>query len=312
MLYFRPKKVLRKVSTVIWKYLANKLRLSSYFFGGRHPSEEYTSHKWFSRSNEQAGDDAVAARDGGFRRVPNNDYVALPRDMRATAAVHENGEPFDEAARTLMNAQDQEAEKMKRLVKDDYTVVYIPPHFRYRVILFMVLLWGITALLVGIFIGAPLHLGRSILKSFVDEDLHDGYSLIVGFYVLWACYLVGKSIDRLDKRRQRKLWVGPRAHLPIYAIKRALIWLVAISYMLFFFSILIPTLLSVVIELYIVIPIRFMVDSHFAPRIRIVDMWSLGIVYSNIALYLYQLQPRNRLAGGLQNVCNRQFASRIC
>jgi len=305
MHYFRPKKVVRKASTGIWKYLAAKLRLSSYFFGGRYPSEEYTDRRWVSNflgSVQQGDEDLTKVRDGGYRRVPNTDHIALPRDMRATAPVHENGEPLDEEARMLMISQDQEAEKAKRLVKDDYIVVYIPPHFRYRIILFIILLWVVAAIYVGLFVGAPLQLGRSIFKLFVSKDVHDGYSFLLGFYVLWACYVVGKSLDKLDKRRQRRAWVGPRAELPVYVTKRALMWLTAVTYMLFCFGAVIPTLLSFVVDLYVVLPIRFMADPHLTPRIRVFDMWALGILYINIFVHIYQLRPTNRLSAGLQNV----------
>ena len=44
--YFRPRKALRRFGTFIWKYLARQLRLSSYMFGGRFASEEYTPKHW--------------------------------------------------------------------------------------------------------------------------------------------------------------------------------------------------------------------------------------------------------------------------
>jgi hypothetical protein len=45
-----------------------------------------------------------------------------------------------------------------------------------------------------------------------------------------------------------------------------------------------------------------MIDPHMVPRVRMVDQWALGVVYSNIVLHCYQLQPGNRLSVGLQNV----------
>jgi E3 ubiquitin-protein ligase MARCH6 len=90
--------------------------------------------------------------------------------------------------------------------------------------------------------------------------------------------------------------------LAIFAFKRGLLWLMTISYMVLCLGVVIPTLISLVVDLYIILPFRFMIDPHMVPRFRMVDQWALGVVYSNIVLHCYQLQPGNRLSGGLQNV----------
>ncbi|KAF8880202.1 hypothetical protein BD779DRAFT_1549951 [Infundibulicybe gibba] len=248
MHYFRPRKALRTLATSVWKYLATRLRLTSYFFGGRHACEEYTPVKWTKNFVRPAGEivEAEVIRDGIFRRVPAVDNIPLPRDMRATVSVTEDGEPIDEEARQLMLIQDTEAEKAKRNVKDDYRVVYIPPHFRYRVISFIALLWVIGAVFLGVSVALPIQLGRSFFKLFTQRDIHDGYSLIVGSYLLWGCYIIGKAIDRLDKRRQRRSGDGPRADLRVLVIKRGLLWVAKISYMVVFLGIVIPTLISLI------------------------------------------------------------------
>src|ERR1700722_719137 len=306
MHYLRPRKLLKKFSTLIWKYLAHELRLTSYFFGERHPSEEYASSNRilnFFKPDGQAESDSAGISDGSFRRVPNTDHVALPRDMRATAAVHENGEPFDEEAQKLIAAQNLEAEKAKRLVKDDYIVVYIPPHFRYRAMIFIFLLWIIGAVFVGFLVAFPIQLGRCFFKFFTSEQVHDGYSFIMGFYGFWGCYIIGKSIDRLDKRRQRRSEVGPRSQLALYVIKRALLWVPNAAYISLFLGVVIPILVAFVVDLYVVLPTRLAVNPHMIPRIRVVDMWALGIVYSNIIFHVYRLQPENRIMAGVRNVC---------
>jgi E3 ubiquitin-protein ligase MARCH6 len=304
MYYFRPKKVLRKLSLVLWKFLAARLRLSSYLFGGRHPDEEFSPKDWKSVFFGSTTADPTNVKNGSFRRVPNTDHVALTREMRATAAVNENGEPVDMVAVALVNAQNAEAQKAKRDAKDDYTVVYIPPHFRYRVLTFIFLLWVIGAVALGLAVGVPIQFGRSFFKLFIAHDIHDGYSLIAGFYLLWVCYLVGKSVDRLDKRRQRRAGDGPRGDLFVLVMKRSLLWTAKISYMIFFLGIVIPILISFVVELYIVLPIRFIFDPTLVPRVRIVDAWTMGLLFANIALHVHRIQVPNRITPGLQNIAN--------
>jgi E3 ubiquitin-protein ligase MARCH6 len=222
--------------------------------------------------------------------------------MRATAAVTEKGEPFDEEARKLIQAQNLEAEKAKRNIGDDYIIVYLPPGFRHRVILFIFCLWAVGAASLGVFVALPIILGRLFFKLFISDDVHDGYSFIVGFYLLWACYLVGKSIDRLDKRRQRRVDVGPRSTLSLYVVKRALLWIPKAIYMVIFLGIVIPILIAFAVDLYVVLPIRLALNPHLTPRIRVVDMWALGIVYINIFLHVYRLQAESWLTVGIQNV----------
>jgi len=304
MHHFRPKKTVKDFAKVIWKFLAARLRLTSYFFGDRHPDEEYTPNHWriLSLRLPELLLDVNPIHDGCFRRVPATDHLALPRDVRATAPVTENGEPVDDAARTLIALQNDEAEKAKRNAKEDYIVVYIPPHFRQRLITFIALIWVIGAFLLGVSVALPIQLGRSFFALFVSREVHDGYSFIIGFYLLWACYLIGTAIDRLDKRRQRISSDGPRADLRLLIVKRGLLWTAKALYMIIFLGIVIPTLVAFVVDLYVVLPVRFTLHPEVTPRIRVVDAWALGLLYAKIALHTNRIQPQNRITTGIQHI----------
>jgi len=304
MHYFRPKKAIKDVATIVWKFLATRLRLTSYFFGDRHSQEEYTPKRWqdnLIRPETYVEDDDIIP-DGTFRRVPATDNLALPREMRATVTVDADGEPIDAAGRELMALQNHEAEKAKHNIKDDYMVVYIPPYFRWRIITFIALLWIIGAVFVGFMVAVPVSLGRGFFRLFTERDIHDGYSFIVGFYLIWVCYLTAQAIDRLDRRRKRRSVDGPRANLQVLIVKRGLLWLAKTVYMMFFLGIVIPILLAVVIDLYIILPIRFSLNPNMVPRIRVVDQWALGLLYAKIALHAHRIQPPNRVTLGLQHI----------
>ncbi|KAJ7095466.1 hypothetical protein C8R43DRAFT_907918 [Mycena crocata] len=306
MHYFRPRTGIKRVSKALWKFLASRLRLSSYLFGGRHPYEEYTSRHWSTlifRAEEDL-EDTTNVKDGAFRRVPATDNISLPRDMRATAAVTEHGDPVDQEARELIAMQNEEAVKAKRVVQEDYMIVYIPPHFRYRVCLFIAILWVLGAVFLGVVFALPIQLGRSFFGLFVSRPVHDGYSFIAGTYLLWACYLIGRAIDRLDKRRQRRGGDEPRADLRLLVIKRGFLWMAKITYMILFLGILIPTLISLVVDLYIVLPIRLSLDPTLVPRIRIVDSWAMGLLYAKIMLHINRTQPPNPITRGMQHITN--------
>ncbi|KAJ3931188.1 MAG: hypothetical protein NXY57DRAFT_1081369, partial [Lentinula lateritia] len=307
MTYFRPRRALRKFTMVVWKGLARRLRLTSYFFGLRLAEEEYTPKKFsLSRIIYGPSKDAsilVEDYDGSFRRVPNTDDLAIPRDIPATVAVTATGEPVNEEAMILMTQQDMETVQAKHSIRQDFTVVYIPPYFRYRMILFVLILWTFGALCLGISVALPILIGRGFFGMVFKgkREVHDGYSIIAGFYMLWACWVVGRAVDRLDKRRQRWGNEGPRASLWWLAVKRGLLWIVKASYMAVFLGIVIPTLVGGVVELYIVLPFKLRLSPDIVvPRIRVLECWATGILYMKIAMRVTRRQAQNPIARGVQ------------
>lgn len=274
-------------------------------FGGRHSDEERDlPHIGWFRIRNPGGkvEDGGLLSHGSYRRVPNSDNVAVPRDMRATAKVDVNGLPIDDEARGLIAAQDAEAEKAKRNPKEDYTVVYIPSHFQYRIGLFILALWVIGCVFVTAAVSAPILLGRGVFNLFTDRQMHDGYAFLVGFYALWGCWVVGHAVERMDRRRQRRSADDSRGNWPLYFLKRSVLWLAKISYIIFSVGIIIPALLGLVVELYIVMPIRLSLNPDLVPNVRVVDMWALGIIYAKIALHANRLRPLNRITAGFNHV----------
>ncbi|KAI0788709.1 hypothetical protein C8Q75DRAFT_879244 [Abortiporus biennis] len=307
MHYFKPKRALHKFGIHLWRYLASQLRLTSYMFGDRHASEEFTSKRWNWRKFFVAPggiqmDDAEAIHDGTFRRVPNSDNIALVKGERATVQVDENGAPVNEEEARVMHLQDQEALKAKRTIKDDFTIIYLPPHVRYRISLFILALWIVGSVLLAGTLAGPILVGRGFFRLFYSNHVHDGYSFLVGFYLLWGCWLVGHAVGKMDRRRQRRGGDEPRARLPLYVAKRGLLWLAQVSYLAIFLGFVIPTLIALVMELYIILPLRYSLDPDLQPRIRIVDMWALGVVYTKIALRAQRLQGDGPLARGIDHL----------
>ncbi|KAF5353123.1 hypothetical protein D9758_008724 [Tetrapyrgos nigripes] len=323
MNYFRPRKALKKFATKVWQALAKRLRLTSYFFGGRWKAEEYTPKTWSLKRLLNLGAGAVedapvnpAEYDGTFRRVPATDHIALPREMRATADVDFQGKPVSEAAASLMLQQDMEAHKAKRNPKDDYLIVYIPPSFRYRIISFIALLWSIGALCLGLGVAIPIQLGRAFFNLTLGREVHDGYSIIAGFYLLWGCWIIGRNIDKLDKRRQRKNSEGPRAALWWLVVKRGLLWLVKASFLAFFLGVVLPALIGIAVELYFVLPIKLALQrtsisdmEMTVPKLRIVECWAMGLLYMNIALKAARRPQRNTLSRGIQRILTNGWSN---
>jgi E3 ubiquitin-protein ligase MARCH6 len=282
-------------------------------FGERHPDEEFTTQfdAWIPFLRRSSGDIEAASKtpDGTFRRVPASDNIALPKDMRATAEVLEDGTPANPVAEELVAAQDAEAAKAKRDIKNDYLIVYFPPNFRLRIFGFIASVWVIVAVLAAIFIAVPMQLGRHFFCLFTSKELHDGYSFLAGLYLLWACYLVAKTLERMDKRRQRRGGDGPRAEFAVFFVKRSLLWLSKIAYMGIFLGIIIPILFALVIDMYIVMPVRLTLNPTLVIHIRIVDMWALGLVYGKIFMRINR-RPQFDVGRGVVTVSQRWLLAR--
>jgi E3 ubiquitin-protein ligase MARCH6 len=316
MRYLRPRKIIYRISVRVWKFLTARLRLTSYMFGDRSLKEEYQTRyrTWaaFFRRSAKDVEEVTKTRNGTFRRVPASDNIALPRDMRATAEVLENGAPANDVARELIALQNAEATKAKRDVRVDYIVVYFPPRFRTRIIAFVAAVWTIMAIVAAVCIAIPVQFGRLFFTLFTSSQVHDGYSFLAGFYLLWACYLVLKAAERMDKQRQHRTGDGPRAEFAVFFAKRSLLWLSKIAYMAIFLGFIIPTLLGLVVDLYIVTPVRLTLNPTLVPSIRLVDMWSLGLVYCKVVIRIrrrIQLPPR--IYRPLQMVCRRVSLRRL-
>ena len=129
----------------------------------------------------------------------------------------------------------------------------------------------------------PVKIGRRFFALFTSSELHDSYSFLAGFYLLWACYAIAYAADWMNQRRLRMGTKHSRPDFMVFFPKRSLLWISKISHMVVFPGIVIPTLLGLVVDLYIILPIRLTHNSDMVPRIRMVDMWSLSIVYAKIA-----------------------------
>jgi E3 ubiquitin-protein ligase MARCH6 len=270
-------------------------------FGGKYPKEELTYPNWFSRKDGKV--------EGGYRRVPNRDGIALVKGRPVIIRTDKHGVALSEAGRELMKLQNAECIKAKREVQKDYTVIYVPPQFRLRILAFIagVSLLGIFALTISI--GVPVPLGRHIFSFFTSEEVHDGYSFIVGCSLVWTCFTVGKAVNECTNRRLIKINASTndpdspsagenhtinRASWGLFMLKEGVKWIGQVSWLAFWLGFTIPILVSVTVDLYLVFPLRHLADPGFALRIDIPMAWMSGILYIMISLKVAKRQPGPR------------------
>ncbi|KAF9643220.1 hypothetical protein BDM02DRAFT_3264187 [Thelephora ganbajun] len=152
---------------------------------------------------------------------------------------------FKEAARLvvhnwLFNLQNAEAEPHKHNADEDYTIVYIFPYFKYRITIFI------------------QRSGR-VLYNYRNNACRTG---LVGLKdlpaihcsgssrcILVRCWLVAQTIEHLDRHRQRRENGPP-------------------SYMAFFLAFVISILMALVIEMYVLLPVKLVHDPKLVVKIN--------------------------------------------
>ena len=292
--YFRPRRYAIELVHSFSKGLAKMLRLSSYLFGETRLDETIPSENvrifaprvlGFDTENGER-DDTLS--DGRYMRVPAQDKVSLPREIVATVAVNARGEALDERGARLMALQDAEAVKARRDPTKDYTTVYLPPRFTERIIGFFALSWIIGSFVSVAALVIPTILGRVLFKLLRDREVHDGYSFVVGLYLLRGCFYAAHVLDRMDKRRQRTHEEGPRGEYAPYIFKRSILWIGNVAWVVFWLGFVIPTLIGLVVECYISHPIRLLFTSNKTLHIKIFHVWASGLIYTKL-----MLQTRN-------------------
>ena len=132
-------------------------------------------------------------------------------------------------------------------------------------------------------------------------------SFVIGFHLPWGYWLVAQAVERLDRHRQRRE-SGSRAWWPLFLAKRTSLWLAQVSYMAFFLVFVIPTLIALVMEMYVFLPIKFIYDPRAAVKVKLVEMWVLGLFYTKIILRLPGFEAPRRMNEGIQRVRKGLFA----
>ncbi|KZV69277.1 hypothetical protein PENSPDRAFT_608901 [Peniophora sp. CONT] len=298
MRHFRPKKPLKRFAGYAWRWAAARLGLSGYMFGARAPAEEKVPG-------------------GGWRRVPASDNVIVPRGARATAKVDVHGAAGDDEQLRIVAAQNLAARRAGRDPRADYTVVHVPTHFKSRIALFLTLLWIAGCASFALALSLPLLVGRQIFAIVLGSErtVHDGYSLLAGFYALWAAFFAGWHAEHRYLRRLRSSEPGQRVSRfqnVLRATKGGVVWACKAGYIAFMLGGVIPVLLAAVIEVYCVLPLRVLfTPGGEAVRVRVVDLWALGLVYLKILARgrLIRVQAQRAAAQNANNANNANGAA---
>lgn len=296
---------------------ARFLRLSQFLLGERQKDEEghHIGRSWGDLLSGKQGDvenpvvtdqDRKAAeekgnmffvRDGRFVRAPASDQVRIPKGVKVFLEVTEDNERVDGTA--------DADEGLHGKKSGMFTQVYIPPHFRLRIFVFIFLIWVFAAVTgIGVTI-LPLVIGRRLLSSFFPQfdRMNDIYAFCVGMSIsmsaVYAVVYMQSGYRKLRESLQPMLSSPSQAATGVASVALRVIRVV---YMSAAFVVLIPSLFAVLTELYVLVPVQTYMQSEHAHVIHFIQDWALGVLYVQMAYIFIQWRSTSRLATALNTV----------
>jgi E3 ubiquitin-protein ligase MARCH6 len=298
--WIRPSDGLQEMYDWWFHRCARFLRLTNFMFGDRWLDEEgrHVRMTWRALLSLRQGDtanpvirdgdteseqekerDAYFLRDGKFVRTPASDQVRIPKGGQVFVEVDENNERID-------GNPDQD-DGLHGKTSEMFTKVYIPPFFRFRICLFIFLIWAFAATTgVGTTI-VPLVIGRRMISSLFPSHLrvNDIYAFSAGIYVFGGiCYTIfhcQRSWESMQLRIRPYIDEPRRAIPEAYAMAIHFLRLVYISAT---FSLLLPSLFALVMELYVLVPLHTYLGGGQEHVIYFVQDWTLGVLYVRMAV----------------------------
>ncbi|KAK3984572.1 putative E3 ubiquitin ligase SUD1 [Cladorrhinum sp. PSN332] len=251
---------------------------------------------------------------GRYVRAPASDQVKIPKGRLTFLNVNEDNTRQDGR---------QDLREADIYSSDHYQQVYVPPHFRVRVFLFIMFIW-IFAAITGVSLTiVPLLFGRWMFKSLIPGHIrtNDIYAFSIGAYILgtatyamWHARSIYTAVKAWASNSARAVVDGQAVWKALHVGARAL----KIIYTYAFFYIIFPFLVSALIELYVLIPLHEVRYSPLMRRavaspadatpaaevgasavlnprhtIRLIQTWTIGFLYIKVARRIVASQLRN-------------------
>lgn len=231
--------------------------------------------------------------DGRFVRTPASDQVKIPKGVRVFLEVNENNTRRDDAP-----DRDTDLYSSKQ-----YQLVYVPPHFRVRIFLFILYIW-IFAAVTGVSITiVPLVFGRWMFKRLIPGHIrsNDVYAFSIGIHILgsaaYALFHV-RSIYGAAKERLGAVVETVFQRDGVRRVFEAAALAARVIYTYFFVLVVFPLLAASLMELYALIPLHEVMygatlDKHDGKAnraanpvhtIRVIQAWTIGLLYLKLAL----------------------------
>ena len=318
--FFNPATGLNRMYTWWFRKCARALRLSHFLFGKRQEDEEghhvrRTWSDWLSRKQgdiqkpvigndrrllaEDRDTGVFFIRDGRFVLTPASDRVRIPKGVNTFVEVNEEGEIVDG-----LPGSDQGPSRSN---SELFTKVHVPPLFRVRIGLFLLLIWFFAATTGMLITIVPLVVGRFFFANLIPNHgrMNDIYAFSIGLYLLGgALYCLLHYRKFLISLRTSLFPTTDSSTAAFFRRTTAYtIRLLRLFYTYFSFAFILPSLFSLLLEFYIVIPLHTYFGSPFDRHIiHFVQDWTLGVLYVKMAGRLILWYAPSRPADALQGI----------
>lgn len=318
--FFNPSVGLNKMYGWWFRKCGRALRLSHFLFGTRMEDEEgchvhRTWNDWLLRKQgnihkpvidnprrvfaQDNDTEVVFLRDGRYVLTPASDQVRIPKGVNTFVEVNEAGMRVDGLANPNPNLYGSS--------NDMFAKVYIPPFFRVRISLLILLIW-LFAATTGVCITIiPLLFGRMVFTKLIPNHrrMNDIYAFSIGLYIIGGGLYTLLHHRKFLTALRTSLTPGSDSNtaeffrqLTIYSIR-----LLRLIYTYLAFGFLLPSLFSLTIEFYIVIPLHTYFgsppDRHI---IHFIQDWTLGVLYIKMAGRLILWYSPSRPADALRGI----------
>ncbi|KPI45453.1 ERAD-associated E3 ubiquitin-protein ligase doa10 [Cyphellophora attinorum] len=252
----RKLKPSEKISAVYeWWFrgIAHGLRLSHFLFGEEREDEKKPRMRngvlsWHRMGKENESEQPE--KEGTYVRAPASDFCRIPKNQKAFLEVDEENKRIDGLPDSEKGLHGSDNANFKK--------IWLPPQFKPRMATCVILLWLFAASTgIGCTIG-PLVIGRWILHRLLEVEgpVNDLYALTIGLHLLAAAasaayfarstygWIHAKSTDTIPPRQ---IVVSKLMAMASYVARYL--------YLAISIGVIIPFTLSLIVELYIHIPI---------------------------------------------------------
>jgi len=325
--FFKPSEGLNKTYTWWFRNCARNLRLTNFLFPEEEAGEQgrHVRRKWTDVFNIKSRDDEKTIhandwevpgqveegdvyflRDGKCVRAPASDQVRIPKGACTFLEVDEHNRRTDGEPDPEQGLHGHQNDMFRR--------VYIPPFFRVRISIFIFLIW-LFAATTGVSVTiAPLVVGRFIFVNLASTHLrmNDIYAFSIGMYILGGA--VYGVLYREQITNYIKETLTPHTTTIAFFLRKiasSSLRLAGLIYTYAAFGILLPALLSLLMEFYLIIPLHtyfsttFTALNNIPPErhiIHLIQDWTLGVLYLKMAARVILYNTPSRSAAALRGI----------
>lgn len=321
---FQPTEAWNKVFEWWFRTWGCWLRLSDFLFGVKQPKEGLRQaskkwpHQWEHIITLENRDPALMAAleglgdqqhqmchttaDGSYARVPASDAVKPPRGHSAFL-------PVDRYNKRLDGQHDHEFGCHGH--KDPkWTMVYIPPNFRLRIVALVAAMWLFLVVAGCSVTLLPLLMGRAIVAAMVKDvdGMSDIYAFSIGVAILPLPIYAHKRQRAIRRWLHDTLEALPRS----LSLRNGLVAVTRLAGLAYFYSTLLlifPLLLSFTLRIYIIIPFHTYFTYNSATlysssphtplsshTVHLLQEWTLGLLYLRLIIKYTLARPNSRPA----------------